>query len=558
MSTSSSVVSVNPSPASPPAFVAAFPTNLSHRPLLGILGVILGAGSVTLTARLLSLGLADLKGNVGIGFDDGAWIATVYNTALIFIGPISVYLGGLLGARRVLLIGAGTFSVTCACLPLVHSFGLMVFFLVLAGLTSGTFYPLTLTFALRNIPLRYLTVVLGLYVLSIEGAVNFAPSLYGFFRDYLSWKWMFWCPAAITPLMMTCIDLGIPPPPRREGQQPPPSFAGFLYLSTGLALVYAALDQGERLDWWRSGEFTAIFAAGAFLLLCALERRLRKANHLVDLSHLQKWNTILLAVALFAFRFVLLATIMIIPQSLAIRGLDPLQYGPAVLWSAACEMVLAFIGALFLHKGMDTRLLMAVGFACIAFACLLNADFTSAWSPENYFRTELLLAVGQSFAMLGLVSSIILQAAFSGTLEAPHRTLTVSAFFHTVRLFGGQAGAVCMVHYVAVREKLHSNLLGLHVQSGQWVTMEMLRKLAMGMAPKSSGPLTAAGRALVLIDARTRLQASSLTFIDAFQLIAWACAIMLVITVMLRKAPMGFHQLAAAQQETISAKEGRK
>ena len=29
----------------------------------------------------------------------------------------------------------------------------------------------------------------------IEGAVNFAPSLYGFFRNHLSWEWMFWFPA---------------------------------------------------------------------------------------------------------------------------------------------------------------------------------------------------------------------------------------------------------------------------------------------------------------------------------------------------------------------------
>jgi hypothetical protein len=73
--------------------------------------------------------------------------------------------------------------------------GLLVFLFTFAGLTSGTFYPLTLTFALRNIPLRYLALVLALYVFCIEGAVNFAPSLYGFFRNHVSWKWMFWLPA---------------------------------------------------------------------------------------------------------------------------------------------------------------------------------------------------------------------------------------------------------------------------------------------------------------------------------------------------------------------------
>ena len=53
-----------------------------------------------------------------------------------------------------------------------------------------------------------------------------------------------------------------------------PSFVGFLYLSIGLALMLAAIEQGQRLDWWRSGIFNAMFWSGAFFTLCALIRRL--------------------------------------------------------------------------------------------------------------------------------------------------------------------------------------------------------------------------------------------------------------------------------------------
>ena len=44
--------------------VAALPSDLSHSPVLGILGVTIGAGLVTLAGRLLTLGLADLKGHL--------------------------------------------------------------------------------------------------------------------------------------------------------------------------------------------------------------------------------------------------------------------------------------------------------------------------------------------------------------------------------------------------------------------------------------------------------------------------------------------------------------
>src|SRR5262247_1858949 len=211
--TSIAVPATRPPAGRSAAPAAAFPADLSHSPLLGILGVILGAGIVTLAGRLLTLGLADLKGNVGIGFDDGAWISTVFNTALIFIGPFSVFLGGLLGPRRVLLTSAAAFTLICAYLPLVHSYSLMIVLLALAGLTSGTFYPLTLTFALRNIPLRYLPYTIGLYATFVDGAVNIAPSLYGWYREHLSWHWMFWNSAVITAFMMLCIYFGIPQAP---------------------------------------------------------------------------------------------------------------------------------------------------------------------------------------------------------------------------------------------------------------------------------------------------------------------------------------------------------
>ena len=537
-------------PAGRPASNAPspFPADLSHSPLLGILGVLLGAAIATLTGRLLSLGLADLKGNVGIGADAGSWISSSFNVATMFIGPFSVFLGALLGTRPLLLVCASVFTVVCAFAPLVHSYGLLIVLLAIAGLTSGPFYPLTLTFALRNIPLRYLALVLALYAFFIEGAVNFAPSIYGFFRNHLSWEWMFWLPAIATPVMMTCIYFGIPKSPRPQSKKEPPSFAGFLYLSAGCALLFAALDQGQRLDWWRSGLFNGLVAGSVLFLLSALFERLRRPNFLIELPYLRNWNTILLAFALFSFRFVLLGTVMIIPMSVSVRGLDAEQYGPAVFWTAVLEFTLAFVGALLLYRGIDSRLLMAIGFAAIAFACLLNSSFTSAWSPENYYPTELLMGVGQSFALLGLVSSIILQATFSGALEAPQRALTLSAFFHTVRLLGGQAGVALMGHFIADREKLHSNLLGLHVQSGNWLTVGSLHGLAAGLAGRSNGVAAATGRALDIINSKLRLQAYSLTFIDGFHLLIWACVAMLLVTAVLRRSPMNFRQLPSLQE----------
>jgi DHA2 family multidrug resistance protein len=75
--------------------------------------------------------------------------------------------------------------------------------------------------------------------------------------------------------------MAAPPPRKKDGAAP--TFVGFLYLSAGLALMFAALQQGERLEWWRSGVFSALFWSGAFFILRALIRRLCGPNALVAL-----------------------------------------------------------------------------------------------------------------------------------------------------------------------------------------------------------------------------------------------------------------------------------
>jgi hypothetical protein len=102
-----------------------------------------------------------------------------------------------------------------------------------------------------------------------------------------------------------------------------------------------------------------------------------------------------------------------------------------------------------------------------------------------------------------------------------------------------------------------SILLGLHVQSGNWLTDAWLHGLAASLAGRSNGVVAATGRALTVLDSELRLQAYSLTFIDAFHLVAWACAVMLIVTVVLRKSPMNFRQLPALQQGSNSPQESR-
>ena len=66
----------------PPPTVPSPPTSI---PWLGLLAVLMGAFIATLTGRLSTYGLADIRGAVSAGFDEGAWITTAQTAAQMLI-----------------------------------------------------------------------------------------------------------------------------------------------------------------------------------------------------------------------------------------------------------------------------------------------------------------------------------------------------------------------------------------------------------------------------------------------------------------------------------------
>src|SRR5258708_34877017 len=97
---------------------------------------------------------------------------------------------------------------------------------------------------------------------------------------------MFRNSALITPVMMICIYYGIPKTKAAKKSGEAPDFAGFLYASAGLAMLLLACEQGERLDWWRSGVFNALVAGGGVFLGGAVVCRTRCADSPVAVSFL--------------------------------------------------------------------------------------------------------------------------------------------------------------------------------------------------------------------------------------------------------------------------------
>src|SRR6201993_635616 len=195
-----------PGTAAPVATTPAVTTN----PWVGIVAVFIGAGLATLNSRLLSIGLPDLRGALGLSFDDASWLPTALNMATMFSGVFVVFLNAFWGPRRILLPMAAIFMVVSLVLPFAPGYQAMLILLVIAGMSSGTFYSLTMTFVLTTLPKRLIIFGIAAYAADIVFVSNIASLLEGWYIEHLSWHWIFWTAAVGAPVMMVCVYFGIP------------------------------------------------------------------------------------------------------------------------------------------------------------------------------------------------------------------------------------------------------------------------------------------------------------------------------------------------------------
>jgi len=488
------------------------------------------------TGRLLSVGLADIQGAIGADSDAMTWVATAYNAAGMFIGPLTVFLGGLFGPRRVFLWASAVFMLSEFLSPLVaHNVGALIILQIIAGLSAGTYYPLTLSAIIQNLPLKYVHFGVAAYALDILASTHIATSLEAWYINHLSWQWIFWNALLSTPILMFCVYFAIP------GKPPSPSkphinLWGFLYASTALTLIYIGLDQGERLDWLHSSLIAAFFVTGLFMLCVTVVRRWINPNPLLNLRFLMTRNLLLLGCVLVCFRFLLLAPTLLLPNFLSLlHGYRPEQTGDVLGWIAIPQLIAAPLAGLLLYR-IDSRLLCAFGFLLVGLTCLISSRIDPSWTGETFVITQVVNSIGLAFALVGLVTTILRNALALGALQNPTNILTIAAWFQACRLFGAEIGKTVMVRFLTVQGKLHYTILGQHIDGG-WLTDERLKQLIGATLPAGSGLDDAKTRALGQLGASLKQQVGLLAISDGFVLIALCAAFCLTIVAFLKYVP---------------------
>lgn len=491
-------------------------------PWLGIMAVLLGTFISTLTGRLSTFGLTDIRGAIHAGFDEGAWITTAFTVAQMLVTPVAVWVGSIFGPRQVLIPAALAFAATSALTPFAQNLDSLLTLQFLSGLSSGCFIPLTLSFILRSMPLRMWAYGVACYALNLELSLNISASLEGWYVDHLTWHWIFWQNVPLALGMAACLHFGVKrlPPPDTIHRD----IYGLATCGLGLALIYAALDQGNRLDWASSGLIWGLMLAGLVLLVAFVIHEARTPFPWLDFRVVlgKPLPFLLLNIAL--LRLAILSTAYLIPYFLGgVRGFRALQIGDTLIWIAVPQLIVCPLAA-FLLRRADPRITATLGLCLVVTACMSVAyGLTPLWSSDQFLPSQLMQAVGQSFALSGIV--------FIGVLNLrPQDALTFGAMLQIARLFGGEAGSALVATVARVREQRASNLIGLHLQHGGYDVVQRLQGYAHVI---SHAGYQAAAAPLLLANA-VRAAATTQATIDSFVVVAGTtvCALVVVLIIL--------------------------
>jgi len=527
-------VSESPTPAPTPdveAVLQAPPAPAPKIPWLGLSAVLFGAFISTLNGRLSSFGLADIRGAVHASFDEGAWITTAQAVAQMLAAPAAIWLGGVYGARRVLMEAAAAFAVVCLVQPFAPNIQTLLAMQFLGGLASGCFIPLTLGFVLRNMPPKVWAYGIALYALNLEVSLNVSASLEDWYIQHLSWRWIFWQNVPLALGMWYCLKIGTRPDPPNAAH-PPPDWFGLLAGGIGLGLAYAALDQGNRLDWQNSGLIWGLFSAAAVLLVGFFIHERRTTNPGLNLKVAFTAPLPRLLILVGFLRLTILSTAFLIPQYLiTVRGYRALEVGQTLSWMAMPQLLICLVAGYSMRR-MDPRFIASCGFILICVGCLTVAHgLTPSWGTGQFLGSQMIQAVGQSFALSGTVFFAVLHLR-------PQDALTFGAALQTARIMGGEVGLAFITTFLRVRGQIASNLLGLHVQIGDAQVAQRIQLYGAATA-QAGGPAGATARGTAILN--NVVHATSITqgIMDSFVVLAGATAITVMLIVTRRAAPPG-------------------
>ena len=271
MSNQSPSVSISALPISRAASSpAADPNRASLTTWIAVLAAMIGSFMAILNIQITNASLLNIEGGIGTGVDNGSWISTSYLIGEIVVIPLTDYLSRVFSFRRYMLANIVLFPLFSAACAFSHDLGSMIVLRGLQGFAGGVLIPMAFTMVLTRLPKAQQPLGLALFALSVTFAPAIGPTIGGYLTENYGWRTIFFVNVIPTAVMVSALYLTLERQPMQLKLLKEGDWAGIANIGLGPTLIYAGLDQGNRLDWFNSGTvvglLTGYFEANVWTL----------------------------------------------------------------------------------------------------------------------------------------------------------------------------------------------------------------------------------------------------------------------------------------------------
>lgn len=498
---------------------AAIAAHVDHAPSAGrnllVGSVMLATLMQALDTTIANVALPEMQGSLSATQDQASWVLTSYIVAAAIMTPVTGWLAGALGRRRLLLLSVAGFTVASLLCGVATGIGEMVLFRVLQGLFGAALVPISQSLLLDVFPKEKHGAAMALWGMGIMVGPILGPPLGGWLTEFYSWRWVFLInlPVGILALLGIMASVRKDPPNAR-----PLDWVGLALLAVGIGALQLLLDRGQGEDWFGSIEIQ-VECALAFLALTWYVLHWRSHAHpLLDLGLWRNGNFAVASLLIFVIGIVLFSTLALLPPYLSQLMHYPVLDIGLLLAPRGVGTMLGMMLVGRLLGRIDARWPILVGIVLTIYSLWLMTGFGVEVSRSAVVWIGAVQGLG-----LGLVFVPISSVAYA-TLPAAQRTEAAS-LFSLVRNIGSSIGiSVVMLTLSRSAQVNHAEIASRIPAFGA----------EQGLLPAAWDPATAIGAAA--LNAEVSRQAAVLAYINDFWLLMGVTALSLPLVYFLRVA----------------------
>jgi MFS transporter, DHA2 family, multidrug resistance protein len=468
----------------------------------------------TLDNTIANVALPRIQGSLSATQDQMAWVLTSYIVAAAITIPLSGWLAGQFGRKRVFLISVAGFTVASMLCGMAQTLPQIIAARLLQGMCGAALVPLSQAVLLDiNPPERHARAT-AVWVMGVTIGPIIGPALGGWLTENYNWRWVFYVNVPIGILAFLGILSFLPKATVHRSRF---DFFGFASLSLAVASLQVMLDRGQLKDWFSSTEIwieTGI-AAVAFYLFVVHMLTSRKPRF-VSPALFKDRNFVIGNVFFFVVGAILFSTLALLPPLLQ----DLMNYPVVTAGLVTAPRGLGTLLSMFivgrLHGRVDIRVIIGAGLAMSAVASWMMTGFDLQMNSTTLVWAGVLQGVG-----VGLVY-VPLAAATFATLS-PNLRNEGTSIFSLSRNLGSSIGISAVTTLLTRNTQIMHASLGGHVSRFN----PLLRAQLAGGAPT---PQT-----LAQWNATVTQQAAMIAYNNDFQLMMLLSVACIPLLFLLRK-----------------------